>query len=202
MAPTEHLIDTLADQGWAVSDGIIDTSLRHGLYTECTQAWASDAFRQAGIGRLATHTLDTQIRGDAICWIEPGPADQPSSQFLQWAAELKQDLNRLLYAGLHSAEFHFARYPAGQGYKKHRDQHQGQRHRKLSLVLYLNPQWTAADQGELCLYDPQDENREVARILPQPGRLVLFRSDLFPHEVLPCTRTRWSLTGWLRTDRA
>ena len=80
------------------------------------------------------------------------------------------------------------------------DQHRDQPHRKLSLVLYLNPQWDTAGQGELCLYDPQDGNRELARILPQPGRLVLFRSDLFPHEVLPCTQARWSLTGWFRTD--
>jgi len=33
-----------------------------------------------------------------------------------------------------------------------------------------------------------------------PARLVIFRSDLIPHEVLPCRQARWSLTGWLRSD--
>src|SRR3546814_5029992 len=33
-----------------------------------------------------------------------------------------------------------------------------------------------------------------------PGRLVVFRSDLIPHEVMPCSQPRWSLTGWFRSD--
>jgi SM-20-related protein len=34
-------------------------------------------------------------------------------------------------------------------------------------------------------------------ILPLAGRLVCFRSDQIEHEVLPATRERLSLTGWL-----
>ncbi|MCB0627245.1 MAG: 2OG-Fe(II) oxygenase, partial [Saprospiraceae bacterium] len=37
-------------------------------------------------------------------------------------------------------------------------------------------------------------------ILPVGGRLVLFRSELLEHEVLPARRERYSLTGWLRND--
>lgn len=202
MASTDHLIDTLADQGWVVCDNTIDATLRRHLYTQSTEAWATGAFQQAGIGRGATHILNTTIRGDTICWIEPAQASGASSDFLLWASGLRHELNRLLYTGLNSTEFHFARYPAGQGYKKHLDQHKDQRHRQISLVLYLNSDWIEADGGELCLYAAQDESQEIQRILPQPGRLVLFRSDLFPHEVLPCAQTRWSLTGWFRTDMA
>lgn len=202
MASTDHLIDTLADQGWVVCDQTIDATLRHNLYTQSTTAWADGKFHQAGIGRGATHVLNTTIRGDTICWIDSVQTSEASSHFLSWTTMLQQDLNRMLYSGLNSAEFHFARYPVGQGYKKHLDQHKDQRHRKISLVLYLNPEWASTDGGELCLYAPQDEHQEIQRILPQPGRLVLFRSDLFPHEVLPCSRTRCSLTGWFRTDIA
>ena len=202
MACTDHLIDTLAEQGWVVCDQAIDAQLWHRLYTQAANLWHAGAFQQAGVGRGTSHTLNTAIRGDAIYWIDPSHTSLPSDDFLAWAGTLQQDMNRLLYAGLNSAEFHFARYPAGQGYTKHLDQHQGQQHRKISLVLYLNQDWTEANGGELCLYDTQDENREIRRILPQPGRLVLFRSDIFPHEVLPCTQTRWSLTGWFRTDQA
>ncbi|NYT84727.1 2OG-Fe(II) oxygenase [Pollutimonas harenae] len=202
MASTEPLIDVLADQGWVVCDTAINASLRHNLYTQAVTAWTTGTFQPAGIGRGNTHAVNTAVRGDAICWLEPSQAVQASSHFLSWTTTLQQELNRLLYTGLNSAEFHFARYPSGQGYTKHLDQHKDQRHRKISLVLYLNPGWTRADGGELCLYAAQDENQEIQRILPQPGRLVLFRSDLFPHEVLPCTQTRWSLTGWFRTDMA
>ena len=202
MGSTDHLINTLAEQGWVVCDQAIDALLQQRLYAQATETWQAGKFQQAGIGRGTTHTLNTSIRGDTIYWIDPTPAAQASNDFLAWTTALQDDINRLLYAGLNSAEFHFARYPAGQGYAKHFDQHQGQQQRKISLVLYLNPDWTEADGGELCLYDSQDENRALQHILPQPGRLVLFRSDLFPHEVLPCSRTRWSLTGWFRTDAA
>src|SRR3546814_2342092 len=79
-------------------------------------------------------------------------------------------LFRSLYTGLNSTEFHFARYPAGQGYKKPLDQHKDQRHRQISLVLYLNSDWIEADGGELCLHAAQAESQELQRILPQPGR--------------------------------
>ncbi|MCC2595956.1 2OG-Fe(II) oxygenase [Pusillimonas sp. MFBS29] len=200
MASTDHLIDTLANQGWVVCDQTIDATLRHNLYTQSATAWASGNFQQACIGRGASHLLNPAIRGDTICWIDAATTSEAGSNFLSWSTSLQHELNRQLYAGLNSAEFHFARYQTGQGYKKHLDQHQTQRHRKISLVLYLNPQWTDSDGGELCLYAPEDENQEIQRILPQPGRLVLFRSDLFPHEVLPCSQTRCSLTGWFRTD--
>lgn len=35
-------------------------------------------------------------------------------------------------------------------------------------------------------------------VLPEAGTLVLFLSADLPHEVLPATRERLSLTGWLR----
>src|SRR3546814_8025810 len=96
-----------------------------------------------------------------------------------------------LYTGLNNAEFHFARYPAGHCYRKHMDQHRDQLNRKISLVLYLNREWSEAGHGELCLYSSPDENRLVQRVLPMPGRLVVFRSDLIPHEAMPCSQPRW-----------
>jgi SM-20-related protein len=33
--------------------------------------------------------------------------------------------------------------------------------------------------------------------LPMAGRLVIFRSDEIEHEVLPATRERLSITGWI-----
>ena len=35
-------------------------------------------------------------------------------------------------------------------------------------------------------------------MLPQAGTLALFLSGEMPHEVLPATRERLSLTGWFR----
>jgi SM-20-related protein len=35
-------------------------------------------------------------------------------------------------------------------------------------------------------------------VLPQAGSLLLFLSADMPHEVLPASRDRLSLTGWFR----
>ncbi|SHI07241.1 2OG-Fe(II) oxygenase [Pollutimonas bauzanensis] len=201
MDPHEAFFDALASQYWAAADDMIAPALQESLYRACRQEWDASHFHEARIGRQHSSSLAPAIRGDSICWLSPGQASPAADNFLLWADALRLDLNRQFYAGLNSAEFHFARYSEGRGYKKHLDQHQNNPQRRISLVLYLNRQWASADGGELCLYSPDDSGREIQRILPQPGRLVLFRSDLIPHEVLPCGQARWSLTGWFRNDR-
>ncbi|NYT45378.1 2OG-Fe(II) oxygenase [Alcaligenaceae bacterium] len=196
----DTLIDTLAQRGWVVSDELISPELHHGLLSSCRQHWDAGDFKPAAVGKGKALARHPRIRNDSIYWIEAEQAQGPVRQFLDWTETLRGQLNRELFAGLKSTEFHFARYPQGGAYKKHLDQHKGQAHRSISLVLYLNQTWTDDDGGQLCLYATDDNTRELARVLPQAGRLVLFRSDLVPHAVLPCSQTRWSLSGWFRTD--
>ncbi|NGM86393.1 2OG-Fe(II) oxygenase [Parapusillimonas sp. SGNA-6] len=200
MESDEGWLNVLAEQGWVVCDGLIETGLCRRLYAYGVDAWKRGAFHAAAVGRGAGRAVHPGIRGDAIDWIESGDAAGPVSEFLRWSEALRQRLNQTLYAGLQTSEFHFARYPSGTGYQKHLDQHREQRQRKISLSLYLNERWTEASAGQLCLYAADDPDAEIARILPTLGRLVLFRSDLIPHEVLPCRRPRYSLTGWFRTS--
>ncbi|MCQ9617086.1 2OG-Fe(II) oxygenase [Paenalcaligenes niemegkensis] len=151
-------------------------------------------------GLRAQPSCRRQHPGDAISWLDNSDPASSASEFLEWARKLRLELNAAFYTGLKSEEFHFARYAVGQGYTTHMDQHRGNPHRRISLVLYLNRNWGPEDGGELCLYSPDDPSLEIHRILPQPGRLVLFRSDVFPHAVLPANKPRLSLSGWFRTD--
>ena len=63
--------------------------------------------------------------------------------------------------------------------------------RKLTAILYLNPDWKTGDGGELRLYldDDRDggggDGERCVDLSPAGGRLVLFWSDEIPHEVLP-----------------
>ncbi|HWL28632.1 MAG TPA: 2OG-Fe(II) oxygenase [Burkholderiaceae bacterium] len=199
MESGEGWLNVLAEQGWVVCDDLIDADLCRRLYAHGLDAWLQGFFHPAAVGRGANRAVHTDIRGDAIHWIESDDTSAPVSEFLRWSETLRHRLNEGLYAGLQTAEFHFARYPAGQGYKKHLDQHREQRQRKISLSLYLNEHWTEESAGQLCLYAADDPDTETTRILPRQGRLVLFRSDLIPHEVLPSRQPRYSLTGWFRT---
>jgi SM-20-related protein len=108
---------------------------------------------------------------------------------------LRLELNQELMAGLVDFEGHFARYPAGAGYSRHVDQLSGSDVRVLSAVLYLNDEWSDEDGGQLRLHLGDGGSRDVT---PLGGRLVVFRSEQFEHEVLPARRERLSFTGWFR----
>jgi SM-20-related protein len=111
---------------------------------------------------------------------------------------LRINLNRHLFLGLFDYECHYAYYPPGAFYRKHVDAFKGDTNRILSAVLYLNPIWEPQDGGELVLYSNQEELLES--ILPSYGKLVLFLSQDFPHEVLPVSKSRYSIAGWFRVN--
>lgn len=200
MSDYDEILRLLNQQGWAVSDTAIPEAWHSSLLAQARQLWADGEFTGGEIGRSEHDARQPAIRGDAICWVPPGSA-LAGHPFFQWMAQLRQVLNTHYDMGLRSQEFHFARYDDGAGYKKHIDQHRGTDYRKISIVLYLNPGWDAANGGELCLYDPYNPDVELQRFAPVAGRLAVFVSGVMPHEVLPSRASRWSLTGWLRTDQ-
>jgi SM-20-related protein len=107
-------------------------------------------------------------------------------------------LNRTLQLGLFDFECHFACYPAGAHYARHNDQFQGDSDRELSCVLYLNENWKREDGGQLRLHLDSGDTAPKD-ILPRGGRLVMFISRRFAHEVLPAARERFSIAGWFKT---
>jgi SM-20-related protein len=195
----DEIIRLLNQQGWAVSDAVIPPDWRDALLGRGRQLWDAGEFTGGEIGRSVNDARQPAVRGDFICWVQPD-SDLARHPFFAWMAGLRAVLNERYGMGLRSQEFHFARYDAGAGYRKHIDQHRGSDQRKISIVLYLNPDWDPADGGELCLYQPYDPDAEIGRFAPLGGRLAVFVSGVMPHEVLPARATRWSLTGWLRTD--
>ena len=112
--------------------------------------------------------------------------------------ELRIDLNRALLLGLEDLEAHYALYPAGARYARHRDRFHDDDARVLSSVLYLNPDWRANDGGALRLHLGADAQNPHMDIYPTLGTLVLFLSAELEHEVLPASRERLSIAGWFR----
>jgi SM-20-related protein len=109
---------------------------------------------------------------------------------------LRLELNRQGLLGLFDAEFQYALYAPGAAYARHVDQPLGRGQRRVSLVLYLNPEWPADAGGALRIHGADGSYRDVP---PDGGLLVGFATPGCEHEVLPARRTRWSLSGWLRT---
>lgn len=194
----DEIIQALNQRGWIVTDTAVPREWWAALRAKSQELWKTGHFQPGEIGR-AVDGKRPEIRGDAICWVQPG-STLAQHDFFVWMAGLRQVLNERFDLGLRNQEFHFARYPEGKGYKKHVDQHRGSNVRKISIVLYLNRDWDPADGGELCLYQPYHPDVEMQRFAPLGGRLAVFMSGMIAHEVLPCRKTRWSIAGWLRTD--
>jgi predicted 2-oxoglutarate/Fe(II)-dependent dioxygenase YbiX len=94
----------------------------------------------------------------------------------------------------------YAYYPCGGRYQKHVDGgiNAGSVAREWSFLLYLNEGWTPADGGHLRVFDHRGgDDGHYTDIAPAAGTLVVFKSDVVPHEVRPTTKRRLAIVGWL-----
>lgn len=196
--PDVDLADALSAQGWAVLHDCLDPALVAALRGEVFAQGDLSGMYRAGVGRGVSHRVLAAVRGDWIRWLD-GSTDAQRALFERLEA-IRAEANRSLLLGLFEFEAHFALYPPGSGYERHVDSFQQDNPRRLSVVLYLNPDWGPADGGELVLYDAQGV--EAARVLPEAGTLAVFLSQTVPHAVLPPRRWRASVAAWFRVRGA
>jgi len=190
----DSLLDDLAEQGWAIVANALPADLTLALAKECRARANLGVLQPAGVGRGSAHGVQEGVRGDHIQWLEPGQC-AAGDRYLGMLDELRGQLNQALYLGLEDYEGHFALYPPGTFYQKHLDRFRDDDRRAVSAVFYLNSDWQPEQGGALRLY--LADGRELD-VLPEAGTLVLFLSADLAHAVLPATRERLSLTGWLR----
>lgn len=191
MLSNDTVIDQLRERGVAVvQNWISGETLSHlqGLFSELE-------FIPAKVGQGENLGVRPEVRGDSTCWVNHLLPPFKLLSTIEQLEDLRVRCNRELFLGLKDWELHLARYPEGAFYRKHSDRHERTSRRVLSVILYLNERWLPSDGGELVMYD--SHHKEQFRVLPQGGTLVCFLSSDFPHEVLPSTRERRSLTGWL-----
>ena len=189
----ESIADGLAGDGYAVSDQFLSQSEVEGILGLKDFRDGLATFRKAGIGKNQDLQINEAIRGDYIQWLDKSTAPPETMIYLNRLQTLIQYLNEALFLSLKDYEVHMTIYPAGSYYKRHLDQFKKDDHRRLSVICYLNNDWKEEHGGQLRMYLPKGEKD----LLPVAGRLVCFRSDLIEHEVLPATRERMSLTGWI-----
>ncbi|MFN7258540.1 MAG: 2OG-Fe(II) oxygenase [Cyclobacteriaceae bacterium] len=187
------LADQIAENGFAVIDDFLSNEEIDSILA--LQGFKNGLlqFKKAGIGKNQDKQINEAIRGDYIQWIDPNNAEPPLLTYLGKLKQMIAFVNQSLFLSLKDCEVHQTIYPIGSFYKRHLDQFKKDDHRKLSVICYLNKDWKEADGGQLRMFI----GHESKDVLPVAGRLVCFRSDLLEHEVLPATRERLSLTGWL-----
>ncbi|WP_223456592.1 MULTISPECIES: 2OG-Fe(II) oxygenase [unclassified Pseudomonas] len=189
-----RIVDDLAEHGWSQQNIFLPLDLTQALAAECRKRAVEGELAPAAVGRGPSSEIREGIRGDHIQWIDPGQAEACDS-YLNLMDSLREAINRGLFLGLEDFESHFAMYPPGAFYLKHVDRFRDDDRRMVSAVVYLNDGWLPEHGGQLRMYLDNDRVQDVQ---PIGGCLVVFLSAEVPHEVLPATRDRLSLTGWFR----
>jgi len=183
----------LERSGWCECREFLAPEAVAELAQECRTFDAAQRLSPARTGRGAAHA-DRGLRGDRTLWFDASALTTAQSAYWRALDALRTGLNRALLLGLEELEAHYALYPPGAGYARHRDRFRDDDARVLSSVLYLNAGWGAGDGGALRLHLPGG-HRDIA---PQAGTLTLFLSAEIEHEVLPAARERLSIAGWFR----
>lgn len=98
-------------------------------------------------------------------------------------------------------------HPDGARYERHRDalptdDPQDTNQRRITVVLYLNPGWVTSHGGEVKIFSRPDDHGfpEGAERIVKPllGRILVLLSGVVDHEILPCHKSRYALTAWMR----
>ena len=165
----DAVVDGLAQCGYAVARDALPAPVIAGLRERLQQV----ELAPARIGRGDTRQARADIRGDRIAWLGESPQTHAEASLLSWLDALRAACNRELMLGLVDFEGHYAAYPPGSGYARHRDRFRDDDARAVSCVLYLNDAWRAADGGALRLHLAQGETLDV---LPEAGTFVAFLS--------------------------
>lgn len=189
-----QIADDLVARGWSQQDAFLPHDLVLELAAECRARAAHGALAPAGTGHGAALAVREGIRGDRIQWLEPGQS-AACERYLQIMQSVRLALNRDLYLGLEEFECHFALYPHGAFYQRHLDRFHDDDCRTVSVIVYLNDGWLPEYGGALRLHP---DGQRALDIAPLANRLALFLSAGMPHEVLPSSRDRLSLTGWFK----
>lgn len=194
----DRICAAIADKGCAIEADFLPQATVAALADEAHARNAAGEFHAAGVGRGAARVQRSDIRGDRILWLDQSSASSAQQPLWQALDALRLALNEALLLGLFSFEGHYALYPPGTFYRRHRDQFRGAAGssdiRVVSCAIYLNENWALPDGGALRIYDDE----RVRDVLPVAGTMACFLSDRFEHEVLPATRERLALTGWFR----
>jgi SM-20-related protein len=204
----EDQLSKITEHGFCVIDNFLPQTTVVALANEITTLNHAALMHEAGTGQTLV-TMNKQLRGDSIYWLNEADASVAQQVYLDQMEILRLALNQHLYLGLFALESHLALYPIGASYKKHIDRFKrnnikssDQAVRQISCILYLNQDWLVENGGHLRLYLNQSSETKDAPhldIAPLGGRLVMFLSDTFYHEVLPANKARMSLTSWFLT---
>jgi SM-20-related protein len=193
------LADALRDHGACWIADWPDAALCDDLRDDLRLLQSTGDLTPAATGRGDGRAIRNDIRADTTCWLDDPRCGHPANRFLKRLDAVRMNLNRYLFLGLETCEAHYAFYPPGGGYARHRDRFRDSDARVVSWVTYLNADWGRDDGGALRLHPENEGAGGTITDQPPVGGSICFLSEL-EHEVLPARRERLSIAGWFRRE--
>ena len=191
---THAVADALQARGACLLSGLPGVADALDLQRELGRLHASGRTHAATVGRQGQRRSGGTSRGDWTVWLDDPACGAAAHAHLAALDTLRTGLNRCLFLGMEQVEAHYALYPAGATYGRHRDAFTHGNRRVLSLVGYLNQDWQDHHGGALRLF----LDGGPVEVMPRAGTGVCFLSGT-EHEVLAATRERCSIAAWMLT---
>jgi hypothetical protein len=216
----------LSEEGYFTTTNFLSSAETRALREQSIALWNEGRYEQSWSESIDDEGVAHRFDKEGVFACEPDGADyETAPDLLVWMSWLLQtlppELNAAMDANgngsldLSSRAFNAklaVTKPGGSIYPLHIDNPQGlavNDTRKLTAIIYLNDEYEeGVDGGELRIYL---KGNVVKDLTPIGGRLLLFWSDLIPHEVLPTSpdtdrynekKDRYALTMWIPTNEA
>jgi SM-20-related protein len=189
-------VEKLRTNGYSVSPGMLPPELIASLAAEQRRREGAGELGRAGTGRGAGQAAGGTRRQAQSSWFNNGTAAERN--YCAFAERIRLAINSRLFLGLFEFEAQFLHYPPGGFYRRHIDALQGERNRIVSMIAYLNEDWTREDGGALSVWAAGGLGEPVEDVLPLAGTVVLLLSEEIPHEARVALRERRAIAGWFR----
>ena len=202
----DSAVAALGEDGYVIFDDAVDPAVCLAARMGAEILWQHQVLTPAVVSREGVAVAG--VRSDHTCFLEESALPEAFVGVVTRLGRLQEELRTKAWLALPRREFQLACYPPqSQGYARHRDSFAHpvtstagtapglMPQRRITAVLYLNPDWQDDDGGALRIWP--DAPAPAFDVLPRLGRLVLFQSDRIDHAVLPCRRDRFALTLWL-----
>jgi hypothetical protein len=174
----------------------------------CVKMDEDGLLQDSNMGKGNTKWASKKSRGDRLLWltsIDPKDVPDPIRKCIRSLQAVQKSLiKEVPHLNLGKRiSIQLACYPGnGTGYVRHtdafRNNNPNETKRKITALYYMNPDWEEAHGGQLRAY--YDKPEKYWDVEPKMDRLLLFRSDIVPHEVLPSHAMRYALTCWMYTS--
>jgi len=193
----------LKNEGYFVRENYIDNEAVIEIRKEAEIMLENGTLRSAGMSSTENYWKDETTRGDKMTWISNlnDIHSYPKlTAILNYIDTLRKELNEATELNSTSTRIQLACYPGnGSRYVKHKDaippiNNDLTPKRRLTVLLYLNPDWKTDCGGHLRLHLKNDQ---VFDVEPKAGTLLIFLSRQIDHEVLPTFKIpRFAITTW------